>query len=102
MRLEYALLILGMAIVAYVPRALPAVFIEKMKFGRKFKKFLELIPYTAMAAMIIPGVITVDPTKIYIGLAGGGIAALLAYFKAPVMVCLISAIVTDMVLYVII
>lgn len=46
-------LILGMSLVTYVPRALPAVVIEKLKFGRKTEKFLKLIPYTAMAAAIL-------------------------------------------------
>lgn len=99
MRLEYALLILGMAIVAYIPRVIPALFIDKMKFGKKVKKFLELIPYTAMAALIIPGVITTDPSLIYIGVFGGLTAVILAYFRAPIMVCLISAIAVDVLLY---
>ena len=99
MRLPYLLLILGMAIVAYLPRVFPAFFIEKLKFSDKFIKFLRLIPYTAMTAMIIPGVIIVDPSKLYIGIVGGLVAGLLAYKKAPVMVCLISAIVVDIVLY---
>jgi branched-subunit amino acid transport protein len=101
MRLEYALLILGMAVVAYLPRVFPAFFIEKLKFSEKFTKFLGLIPYTAMTALVIPGVITVDPSKLYIGIVGALVAGVLAYKKAPVMVCLISAIVVDIALYLI-
>ncbi len=101
MRLDYALLILAMAVVAYLPRVFPAFFIEKLKFSDKFAKFLQLIPYTAMTALVIPGVVIVDPSKIYIGIAGALVAGLLAYKKAPVMVCLISAIVVDILLYLI-
>ena len=38
------LLILGMAVVTYIPRAIPAVFIDKMRYGAKMEKFLRLIP----------------------------------------------------------
>ena len=53
-RVNIWLLILGMTVVTYVPRALPAVLIEKMHFSPKVEKFLKLIPYTAMAALISP------------------------------------------------
>lgn len=101
MRLEYALLIIGMAIVAYLPRVFPAFFIEKLKFSEKFAKFLMLIPYTAMTALVIPGVFTVDTARIYIGIVGALVAGVLAYKKAPVMVCLIASIIAVILLYVI-
>ena len=63
MNAEIIFLILGMAVVTYIPRAIPAVLIDKMKFGPKIEKFLKLIPYTAMAALIFPGVLTVDSEK---------------------------------------
>ena len=54
------ILIVGMALVTYIPRAIPAVLIDKMQFGAKTEKFLKLIPYTAMSALIFPGIFTVD------------------------------------------
>jgi branched-subunit amino acid transport protein len=62
-RVNIWLLILGMAVVTYVPRALPAVLIEKMHFSPKVEKFLQLIPYTAMAALIFPGVLSADAAR---------------------------------------
>lgn len=102
MRTEIIFLILGMAAVTYIPRAIPAVLIDKMKFGQKIEKFLKLIPYTAMAALIFPGVLTVDSEKAYIGIAGGIIAGFLAWKKAPLIVCVLAAIAVDFVLYLII
>lgn len=49
-----------MAIVTYIPRAIPAVLVDKMKFGVKTEKYLKLIPYTAMSALIFPAVFSVD------------------------------------------
>ena len=102
MRTEIIFLILGMAAVTYIPRAIPAVLIDKMKFGQKIEKFLKLIPYTAMAALIFPGVLTVDSEKTYIGIAGGIIAGFFAWKKAPLIVCVLAAIAVDFVLYLII
>lgn len=92
-------MILGMAVVTYIPRAIPAVMIEKLRFGAKVEKFLNLIPYTAMAALIFPGVLTVDAGKPLIGLAGALAAGLLAWRKKPLMLCVLAAIAVDFVLY---
>ena len=92
-------LILGMALVTYVPRALPVLFIDKIKLHPKVEKFLRLIPYTAMSALIFPGVVLVDPNHLYIGIVGGIVAAILAWKKAPLMVCVLAAIAADFLLY---
>lgn len=93
------LLILGMAIVTYIPRALPAVLVDKMKFSSKFERYLQLIPYTAMAALIFPGVFTVDSERWYIGVIGGVVAAVFGWKKCPVTVCVLAAIAADLILY---
>lgn len=99
MNLKNIVLILGMAAVTYIPRALPAVFIGKLRFGPKLEKLLRLIPYTAMAALIFPGVLTVDAARPEIGILGGLAAGVLALRKCPVMVCVLAAIAVDFVLY---
>ena len=76
------LLILGMALVTYIPRALPAIWMERLHFGPRFEKFLNLIPYTAMAALIFPGVLTVDSGRPWIGLVGAAAAAFPALARA--------------------
>lgn len=96
MRTEIIALVLLMALVTYVPRMLPAFIIGKIKLGRKTEKFLKLIPYTAMVALIFPGIFSVDESRFYIGLIGGGVAAILAYFKCPVIVCVLAAIATNL------
>ena len=93
------LLILGMMAVTYIPRAIPAVVLDKLHFGPRVEKFLKLIPYTAMAALIVPGIFTVDAAQPLIGIAGGIVAALLAWKKCPMMVCVLAAIAADLLLY---
>ena len=78
-----ALVILGCAVVTFIPRLIPALFVDKLNFSPKFEKFLNLIPYTALAALICPGVLTVDSQLWYIGLIGAVVAAGLSWKKVP-------------------
>lgn len=95
------LTILLMAAVTYLPRAIPVALFHKIHLGKRLEKFLKLIPYTAMSALIFPGVVTVDAANYWIGIAGGTVAALLAIKKCPVMLCVLAAIGVDFVLYLI-
>lgn len=92
MKTDILVLILGMAVVTYIPRAIPAVLIGKIHFHPKMEKFLQLIPYTAMAALIFPGVFLVDAARPEIGIIGGIVAGVLAWKKLPAMVCVLAAI----------
>ena len=49
------IVIFGCAVVTFIPRLIPALFIDRLNFSPKFEKFLNLIPYTALAALICPG-----------------------------------------------
>lgn len=101
-RTDVLLMILGMTAVTYIPRALPAVILEKLKFSAKVEKFLKLIPYTAMSALIFPGIFTVDAAHLEIGIIGGLTAILLAWRKVQVVLCVLAAIGVNIVLYMII
>lgn len=92
-------MLLGMTLVTFLPRAIPAVLMERLRFGPRIKKFLDLIPYTAMAALIVPGVFTVDASRPWIGLVGAVAAAVPAWFKKPVMVSMLAAIAAEFVIY---
>ena len=95
------LLILGMALVTYIPRALPAVWMERLRFGPRMEKFLNLIPYTAMAALIYPGILSVDADRPWVGLVGAAAAAIPALRRRPVMLCVMAAIAAEFVVYLI-
>ena len=86
--MEIMLLILLMGLATYIPRALPAV------------KFLNLIPYTAMAALIFPGVLSVGDDKWYVGIIGAVVAVILALIKKiPVAVVVIAAVAVNVILF---
>ncbi len=102
MRIDILLLILGMAVVTYIPRSLPVLFVGKIKFNEKFEKFLKLIPYTAMAALIFPGVFYVDEEYPIVGIVGAVVAMILGLKKMPVMVCVLGAILSSLVIYLVV
>ena len=52
------LMILGMAIVTYLPRLLPLVFLHKLELPPFIRKFLKCIPYTILGGLILPGALT--------------------------------------------
>lgn len=96
------LMILGMTAVTAVPRLIPALFMGKIKINRKVERFLQLIPYTAMAALIFPGILSADPARFYMGLIGGGAALLLSCLKMPVIVSVFAAVATNFLIYLLI
>lgn len=93
------LVIIGMMIVTYIPRVIPAVLMHKIKCGKRMEEFLSLIPYTAMTALIFPGVLSVDKNNITVGMAGALAAIFLSWKKAPITVVIIGAVLVDMILY---
>ena len=94
------LLIFFMMLVTYIPRMIPSVLTDKLHIGKKFRKYLELIPYTAMAALIFPGVISVDANAWIIGVAGACVAICLSFIKKmPLMLIVVAAVLTDMIIY---
>lgn len=49
-------IILGMALVTYIPRLLPFYLFSNIKFSKRTTFFLRCIPYSALGALIIPDV----------------------------------------------
>ena len=63
-----------MAIVTYIPRAFPVVFLRKKLESRFLRSFLYYVPYAVLGAMIFPKVIYQQ--EIY-GISWWGVAFIL-------------------------
>lgn len=101
-RTDAYLLIFGMAAVTYIPRALPAFLMDKLALSGRAKRFLSLLPYTALSALIFPGVFgvfSVDAAHPLFGIAGAAVAAVLALKKCPLIVCVLAAVGLNCALY---
>ncbi|WP_209121855.1 AzlD domain-containing protein [Alkalihalobacillus sp. BA299] len=85
------LIIAGMAIVTYIPRMLPLVFLDANKIPPKLQAILRNVPYAALGALIFPGILTVHENVMF-GLIGGITAAVIAYLGANLIVVVLSSI----------
>lgn len=86
--------IVGMALVTYLPRLLPAIFLDRVKFPGWFQKWLKSIPYAALGALIFPGVYLVDQDQPLLGLAGGLAAFLLSILNLHITLVMAGSIIT--------
>ncbi len=86
------ILIIGMAVVTYIPRLLPALFLDRFKFPAGFQKWLKSIPYAALGALIFPGVLLVEKDQPLLGLAGGLAAFILALLNLHITLVMAGAI----------
>jgi len=55
------ILALGMMLVTYLPRLLPFVVVTGKNLPQGLRRFLQYIPYTALGALIFPGVFSSIP-----------------------------------------
>lgn len=87
-------IIVGMALVTMIPRAIPAFIVDKLQLHDWVNRWLNAIPFAALGALIFPGILSVKPDQPYIGLLGGLVAAVLACFGLNVVIAVMGAIVT--------
>ena len=91
--MNYLLLSVLMMLVTIIPRALPGALLDKMTLGSRAKKFLNLLPFTAMSALIFPGVFFVDASHFWIGAIGAAVAIALSLVKRmPTFVVVIASV----------
>jgi branched-subunit amino acid transport protein len=86
------ILILGMMFVTYIPRLLPFVIVSDKKLPPTLKRFLEFIPYTALGALIIPGVFSSIPNMPFISLVGIGFAFAYAWYKGGIIISVLGSV----------
>lgn len=91
---SYLPLILGMMVVTYLPRLLPLLIMTERPLPPKLKQFLLYIPYTALSALIIRGIMQVSPNMLIGTIIGIGVAGIFSWFKGglviPVFVSIIA------------
>ncbi|OEH92419.1 AzlD domain-containing protein [Bacillus solimangrovi] len=92
MDLNILLTILGMAIVTYIPRALPFLAFDVNNLNPFVKGVLQNVPYAALGALIVPGVFFIQPNDIWFGIIGVIAAFLSALLGANVIVVVVSSI----------
>ncbi|BCU81816.1 hypothetical protein JIR001_15990 [Polycladomyces abyssicola] len=91
------LIILGMSVVTLIPRWLPVWIMDRITWPEWAREWLDSIPYAALGALIFPGIMSVAEGEPWIGLTGGIVAAILAYWRLHIMYVVLGSILAVMV-----
>lgn len=87
-------LVLAMAVVTYVPRMLPMVLLRHVSLPDYCKRFMQLLPYAALGALIFPGVLSSTGTgHTQAAVAGSVLAIILAWFETNLIIVVVGGIV---------
>ena len=82
-----------MAVVTYVPRAIPISIFQRQIKSKYIKSFLYYVPYSVLAALTFPSIFYVTGNNITT-IIGTIVALVLAYFEKSLLVVAIGAIIS--------
>ena len=82
--LDFLLLLLAMAGVTYLIRALPLIFIKKQIKSRFIRSFLYYVPYSVLTVMTFPAVFY-STGHVISAAVGTAAAFILSYFRKPLL-----------------
>lgn len=88
------LIIIGMSLATMIPRIIPSFLVDKLQFKPWVNRWLNAIPYAALGALIFPGILSLIEGDPIVGIIGGVVAVILAYFGLNVVLVVLGAILT--------
>ncbi|MBT2638960.1 MULTISPECIES: AzlD domain-containing protein [Bacillaceae] len=88
---EIVIMIIGMAIVTYIPRMLPFVMFRGKELPPFLQGVLKNVPYATLGALIFPAILFIQE-DIWYGLIGAAAAFIVAFMGANVIVVVIGSI----------
>ena len=83
--------VLGMAIVTYIPRMLPMVLLQGLRLQPFIKRFLSFIPFAALGALIFPEILY-STDSIPSSLVGAFLAVTVALLSKNLIMIVLSGI----------
>jgi branched-subunit amino acid transport protein len=87
------MMIIGMAVVTYLPRMIPLVALSGIELPPFVQNVLRNVPYATLGALIVPGVFLIQE-DIWFGIIGAISAFAVAYLGVNVIVVVMSSILT--------
>lgn len=87
------MMIIGMAVVTYIPRMLPFVMFRGKELPAFIQGILRNVPHATLGALIFPAVILINDGNPLFGIVGAAAAFLLAFLGANVIVVVLGSIV---------
>lgn len=71
-------IIIGMAVVTYIPRVLPFIVLNGRRLPSRIEGALRNVPFAALGALIFPGILFVHDS-LFFGIVGAASAIILSY-----------------------
>lgn len=90
--MNYLYLIIGMALVTYIPRLLPLLFLTDKNLNPRLEQFLQYIPHTSLSILIIRGILTSSRDLFLPSIVGISIAGIISYYKPNLVLSVILSI----------
>ncbi|TDL80743.1 AzlD domain-containing protein [Peribacillus frigoritolerans] len=87
------MMIIGMAVVTYLPRMIPLVALSGIELPPFVQNVLRNVPFATLGALIVPGVFLIQE-DIWFGITGAISAFAVAYLGVNVIVVVMSSILT--------
>jgi len=88
----YWWMLLGMALVTYIPRAVPLTFLEGKELPPMVSGVLRNIPFAVLGALIFPAILYIQEGNILFGLIGAIAAFTIAFMRGNVMLVVLGSI----------
>lgn len=88
----YWFMLIGMAVVTYLPRMIPLTFLEGKELPPLIAGILRNIPYAILGALIFPWILLVQEGNILFGIIGTIVAFLIAFLGGGVMAVVLGTV----------
>jgi branched-subunit amino acid transport protein len=85
-------MIIGMAVVTYIPRMLPFIVFKGKELPPFLQGVLKNVPFAVLGALIFPSILLIQEGNLLFGVVGTAAAFLIAFLGANVIVVVIGAI----------
>ena len=85
-------MIAGMALVTYLPRLIPLLFLGNRRIPHRVNAFLKCIPMAALGALIIPGAFQATPDLPVAALVGMGFTLVYGLFRGGIIVPVLGSV----------
>lgn len=89
--LRQIIIVVAMALVTYIPRVFPMIFLKDKKLPPFIESFLKLIPVAALGSLIFPQILY-STGNLSSAVVGCIVAAICAYFELNVIIVVLGGI----------
>lgn len=86
------IMIIGMAVVTYIPRLAPLIMFQGKELPPFLQGVLKNVPFAVLGALIFPKILLISEGDIWFGVVGASAAFIIAYLGANVIVVVLGAI----------